>query len=48
MKKVKKKITFKKIMKYTTNILAILNAILIGLSPIWNIPYGDEISKTFK
>ena len=46
MKKVKKKITFKKIMKYTTNILAILNAILIGLSPIWNIPYIDKIIAT--
>lgn len=45
-KKVKKKITFKKIVKYTTNILAILNAILIGLSPIWNIPYGDKIIAT--
>lgn len=30
----KKKI--KKIAKYTMNILAMINAIIIGLSPIWN------------
>lgn len=42
----KKKITLKKIIKYTTNILAIINAILIGLQPIWNIPYGDKIIAT--
>ena len=36
----------KKIAKYTTNILAILNALLIGLDPIWNIPYADKISAT--
>lgn len=45
-KKVKKKITFKKIVKYTTNILAILNTILLGVIQIWNIPYGDKISAT--
>lgn len=45
-KKVKKKITFKKIIKYATNILAIINALLLGLSPIWNIPYGDKIIAT--
>lgn len=38
---------FKKIMKYVVNGLNFLNAILIGITPIWNIPYGDEISKTF-
>lgn len=37
---------FKKIVKYITNILAIINALLIGLSPIWNIPYGDKIIAT--
>jgi hypothetical protein len=36
----------KTIAKYTTNILAILNALLIGLDPIWNIPYADKISAT--
>lgn len=36
----------KKIAKYTTNILAIINALLVGLSPIWNIPYADKISDT--
>ena len=37
---------FKKITKYVVNSLNFLNAILIGITPIWNIPYGDEISKT--
>lgn len=37
---------FKKIMKYTCNILAFINAVLIGLTPIWNIPYGKEISDS--
>ena len=36
----------KKIAKYTTNILAIINALLVGLSPIWNIPYADKVSDT--
>lgn len=36
----------KKIVKYTTNILAIINALIIGLDPIWNIPYADKISAT--
>lgn len=36
----------KKIAKYTTNILAIINALILGLDPIWNIPYADEITKT--
>lgn len=36
----------KKIAKYTTNILAIINALLLGLEPIWNIPYADKISAT--
>ena len=36
----------KKIAKYTTNILAIINALLLGLEPIWNIPYTDKISAT--
>lgn len=36
----------KKIAKYTVNILTITNALLVGLSPIWNIPYVDEIIGT--
>ena len=36
----------KKIAKYVTNVLAIVNALLLGLDPIWNIPYCDEITKT--
>lgn len=34
----------KTISKYITNILAIINALLLGLAPIWNIPYVDEIT----
>ena len=37
---------FKKIMKYVVNIINFANAIMIGITPIWNIPYGAEISKT--
>lgn len=36
----------KKIAKYVTNALAIINALLIGLDPIWNIPYATQISET--
>ena len=36
----------KKIAKYTTNILAIINALLVGLDPVWNIPYADKVSET--
>lgn len=36
----------KKIAKYTTNILAIINALILVLDPIWNIPYADKISAT--
>lgn len=36
----------KTIAKYTTNILAIINALLVGLDPIWNIPYADKVSET--
>lgn len=36
----------KTISKYLTNILAIINALLIGLNPIWNIPYCDKITDT--
>ena len=36
----------KKIAKYTTNILCIINALILVLDPIWNIPYADKISAT--
>jgi hypothetical protein len=36
----------KQVAKYATNILAIVNALLIGLDPIWNIPYADKVSET--
>ena len=37
---------FKKIIKYVVNGINFINAIIIGITPIWNIPYGDEISRT--
>ena len=37
---------FKKITKYVVNGINFVNAIIIGITPIWNIPYGEEISKT--
>ena len=36
----------KKIAKYTLNILTICNALLVGLDPIWNIPYADKTIAT--
>lgn len=36
----------KKISKYVLNSLTIINALLIGLTPIWNIPYADKIIAT--
>lgn len=36
----------KKISKYVLNILTILNALLVGLNPIWGIPYGDKVIAT--
>lgn len=35
----------KKISKYTMNILAMINAVIIGLSPIWNW-HLDKITDT--
>ena len=35
----------KKIAKYTVNSLAIINALLIGILPIWEIN-GDKITDT--
>lgn len=36
----------KKIAKYVLNILTIINALLVGLTPIWNIPYADKTTAT--
>lgn len=36
----------KKVSKYALNILTILNALLVGLDPIWNIPFADKIIAT--
>ena len=36
----------KKISKYTLNILTIINALLIGLDPIWGIPFADKVIAT--
>lgn len=36
----------KKVAKYAVNSLAIINALLIGLDPIWGIPYADKATAT--
>ena len=36
----------KKVSKYVLNILTIVNALLVGLTPIWNIPYADKATAT--
>ena len=36
----------KKVSKYVLNILTIINALLVGLDPIWNIPYADKTTAT--
>lgn len=36
----------KKISKYVLNGMTIVNALLIGLDPIWGIPYADKITAT--
>ncbi len=36
----------KKIAKYVLNSLTIINALLIGLDPIWGIPYADKTIAT--
>ena len=36
----------KKIAKYTLNSMTIINALLIGLDPIWGIPYADKATAT--
>lgn len=41
-----KKWKIKKIAKYVVNTLNIVNAILLVLHPIWNIPYATQISAS--
>ena len=36
----------KKVSKYILNGLTIVNALLVGLNPIWNIPYADKTIAT--
>lgn len=36
----------KKAAKYALNVLTIINALLIGLDPIWNIPYAGKATAT--
>ena len=36
----------KKGAKYALNTLTIVNALLIGLDPIWDIPYADKATAT--
>jgi hypothetical protein len=36
---------FKKISKYVLNVLTIINALIIGIAPIWNIN-ADKITNT--
>lgn len=36
----------KKVAKYITNILAIINALLIGLSPIWGWTWTGKVTDT--
>ena len=36
----------KTISKYATNILCVINALILVLDPIWGIPYADKISAT--
>lgn len=36
----------KKVAKYTTNILAIINALLVGLAPIWGWSWSGKLSDT--
>ena len=36
---------FKKITKYVLNILTIINALIIGIAPIWNIN-ADKVTNT--
>lgn len=40
-----KKINWKKISKYTLNALTIINALIIGIAPIWNVN-ADKVTNT--
>ena len=46
MAKKKKVNKFKKVIKYVTNILCILDAVILLLNQVWGIPYADKISAT--
>ena len=36
----------KKVSKYALNALTIINALLVGLNPIWGIPHADKVIAT--
>ena len=36
---------FKKVSKYVLNILTIVNALIIGIAPIWNVN-ADKVTNT--
>ena len=36
---------FKKISKYVLNVLTIVNALIIGIAPIWNVN-ADKVTNT--
>ena len=36
---------FKKIIKYVVNVLTIINALIIGIAPIWNVN-ADKVTNT--
>ena len=36
----------KTISKYTLNTLTVVNALLVGLDPIWGIPFADKLIPT--
>lgn len=40
-----KKINWKKVFKYTLNALTIINALIIGIAPIWNVN-ADKVTNT--
>lgn len=35
----------KKVVKYSLNVLAIINALIIGIAPIWNVN-ADKVTNT--
>lgn len=36
----------KTIAKYTLNAMTVVNALLVGLDPIWGIPFADKLIPT--